>query len=49
MKYIFKSLIIMGFAMWACSPRASAQKPEGLGISFGGNDFYGPQTGNVAE
>jgi OOP family OmpA-OmpF porin len=45
MKYIFKFLTVV-VALWACVPMAKAQKLDGLGVSFGANDFYGPQTGN---
>ncbi len=37
--------IILSLCFLATTAAAFAQKRDGIGISFGANDFYGPQTG----
>lgn len=44
MKNIFKSLVLI-FPLYAMSFNAIAQHRQGIGLHFGANDFYGPQTG----
>lgn len=46
MKYIFKIFGFWGIATLCLSNAAFAQngQTQGIGISFGANDFYGPQT-----
>lgn len=38
--------ILLSACCLALTAAAFAQKRDGIGISFGANDFYGPQTGN---
>ncbi|MBS1615740.1 MAG: OmpA family protein [Bacteroidetes bacterium] len=38
--------ILLSVCCLAMAATAFAQKRDGIGISFGANDFYGPQTGN---
>jgi outer membrane protein OmpA-like peptidoglycan-associated protein len=47
MKNILKIVGLVGFASFCFKGTAIAQndKTHGIGISFGANDFYGPQTG----
>jgi len=46
MSYKIYRVLIVAFLLVICaSPSVVAQKRQGIGISFGANDFYGPQTG----